>query len=137
MIKLPAGHPENLEGDHSFLEWVQDASLQEPPQELSRSETGMRLEAALKLVATRVEEYRLALEHAAGSEHLAARLALNVKASIRRNSPALAVILGLARPAGDSVDAETAFLSDLAQRGVQVHTDEGRTALARFRAGLS
>jgi hypothetical protein len=49
----------------------------------------------VRLLDAAIQTYRDAVASSAGELHIEQRVALNVKASIRRNSPCLAAILGL------------------------------------------
>jgi hypothetical protein len=83
MIKLPDGHPDNLDRDHSFLEWVKDASLQQPLSEAR--ETGrIRITATMKLLSDHVAAYLRAVENEAGVENADARVATNVRNEARK-----------------------------------------------------
>ena len=96
MIVVPAGYGELSDGPVvTGPEALAPGSRHFDPPDTSRSDAGARVDAAVKLLAAHVESYRKAVLAQNGELHVDARVALNVKASIRRNSPALAALLGL------------------------------------------
>jgi hypothetical protein len=99
MIVIPKGHPENLDGDHSFLDWTRDASLQEPPN-AGREDGRIRITAALAALDKAVADYTAAV--ARDHDHPEERVRLNVRNAVRRH-PALAAILLQEGKGGDVV----------------------------------
>ena len=93
MIVLPKGsHPEELSGDHSFLDWVKDASLQQP-LDTSRTDAGARIDRLMAALNAAVAEYRKAVVAENGTDNAEARISLAVKNSARRAG--LGPVLGL------------------------------------------